>query len=481
MAPLLANSVSKGSPAYDKLRRSFFNERVPDVHPTEIVSPKTTGEVVTAVESARQRGLKIGVRSGGHLFFCNSLLENGLLIDTSNLNQNIKYDAATEIATVSPGHRVEAVINYLRRINRFFPAGHSRSVALGGFLLAGGQGWFVRGWGYTADRWVAQIEVVTSDGKVVIANKSQNAELFWAAPGSGQGFFGVVTRIWIRTIPARKLYDMTIIIDSTEIFKKLLKYVIETSKKVPKYGVDLFFSTFYADKDDPNGGHESKAKRVFFLINEMMFADSIEEARVLGSPWDALPDEFKKYTVATIPLAERTWEELWAAQESFQPQGNGERWNVDSILVDPNASDDDVIDAVTPALFNLPTRHSSGTFCPIDYYPDERNHALSLPQKTYVSTMLCWKDAKYDAAMDKWLLDAYTKADRVSSGVYVADFNVKHRKPKVMTDSALSKWLQIREKWDPSETFIGHRGFASTLDPSYEHRNSSTNPRSKLS
>ncbi|KAJ6085353.1 hypothetical protein N7499_004982 [Penicillium canescens] len=464
MAPLLANSVSKGSPAYDKLRRSFFNERVPDVHPTEIVSPKTTGEVVTAVESARQRGLKIGVRSGGHLFFCNSLLENGLLIDTSNLNQNIQYDAATEIATVSPGHRVEAVINYLRRINRFFPAGHSRSVALGGFLLAGGQGWFVRGWGYTADRWVAQIEVVTSDGKVVIANKSQNAELFWAAPGSGQGFFGVVTRIWIRTIPARKLYDMTIIIDSTEIFKKLLKYVIETSKKVPKYGVDLFFSTFYADKDDPNGGHESKAK-----------------PRVLGSPWDALPDEFKKHTVATIPLAERTWEELWAAQESFQPQGNGERWNVDSILVDPNASDDDVIDAVTPALFNLPTRHSSGTFCPIDYYPDERNHALSLPQKTYVSTMLCWKDAKYDAAMDKWLLDAYTKADRVSSGVYVADFNVKHRKPKVMTDSALSKWLQIREKWDPSETFIGHRGFASTLDPSYEHRNSSTNPRSKLS
>lgn len=69
--------------------------------------------------------------------------------------------------------------------------------------------------------------------------------------------------------------------------------------------------------------------------------------------------------------------------------------------------------------------------CPMDYYPDEADQALSLAQKAYVSTMCCWKDPKHDAAVDKWLLDAYTKADQVSCGVYVADFNVKHRKPKV--------------------------------------------------
>lgn len=44
--------------------------------------------------------------------------------------------------------------------------------------------------------------------------------------------------------------------------------------------------------------------------------------------------------------------------------------------------------------------------------------------------MCCWKDPKLDSAVDKWLLDAYTKADKASCGVYVADFNVKHRKPK---------------------------------------------------
>ncbi|EWZ52442.1 uncharacterized protein FOBCDRAFT_266441 [Fusarium oxysporum Fo47] len=460
----LPKILSQDSEAYDQARRKFFNGRVPDIHPTEIAIPSTTAEVVTAVKRARENDWKIGVRSGGHLFFCNALLEGGLLIDTRNLNKDIEYDPATNIASVSPGHRVEDVTTFLEARGRFFPSGHSRSVAVGGFLLAGGQGCFMRGWGYTAPTWVTQLEVVTSEGETVIANKTQNSDLFWAAPGSGQGFFGVVTRIWVKTIPTRKLFDKTVIVDSTDIFKPLLKWTLEISRKVPKYGVDLFYCTFFADKDDPNGGHESAARRVFFAINLTIFADSLDEAAVLTSPLETFPEDFKKYIVTTVPLVERTWDELWGLQESFQPQGNGERWNVDSILVDPKASDDELIEAITPALYDLPSRLSSGTLCPMDYYPNEADQALSLAQKAYVSTMCCWKDPKHDAAVDKWLLDAYTKADQVSCGVYVADFNVKHRKPKVMTDSALKKWLEIRNRWDPSETFIGHRGFTSVLD-----------------
>lgn len=367
------NTLTRESEGYDQLRRRFFNERVPDIHPAEIASPTTTAEVVAAVKRAREHGWKIGVRSGGHLFFCNALLEGGLLIDTRNLNKDIEYDAATKIATVSPGHTVEALTKYLGSAGRFFPAGHSRTVAVGGFLLAGGQGCFQRGWGYTADSWVTQLEVVTSDGEVVIANKTQNADLFWAAPGSGQGYFGVVTRIWIKTIPDRKLFDTTIIVDSTDIFKPLLKWVLATSRKVPKYGVDLFYCTFYADKDDPNGGHESASKRVFFAINETIFADSFDEAKVLASPWDVIPNEFKSYIITTVPLVERTWEELWGFQESFQAQGDGERWNVDSILVEPKVTDGEV-----SHLSLLPTVWLNFTNCPSSSRPSPRLYTTCL-------------------------------------------------------------------------------------------------------
>lgn len=80
---------------------------------------------------------------------------------------------------------------------------------------------------------------------------------------------------------------------------------------------------------------------------------------------------------------------------------------------------------------DLPSRLSSAVFVPMDYYPDEKDQALSLPQKSYVCSMLCWKDPDRDAFMDKWLLDAYKKAEKVSCGMYVADFNPKHRITKV--------------------------------------------------
>lgn len=84
-------------------------------------------------------------------------------------------------------------------------------------------------------------------------------------------------------------------------------------------------------------------------------------------------------------------------------------------------------------MFDLPSRKSQATYVPIDYYPDEADQALSLPQTSYVSTMLCWKDPKRDAFMDDWLLKTYEKADKVSSGVYIADFNQKHRMTKVLS------------------------------------------------
>ncbi|EXA30311.1 hypothetical protein FOVG_18308 [Fusarium oxysporum f. sp. pisi HDV247] len=180
---------------YEQLRRRGFNGRVPDVRPAEIVSPNTTADVLCAVNRSRTRGWKIGVRSGGHLFFNSSLLENGMLIDTRNLNKTIEYDPATKVAAISPGHTVEDVSRFLGPLGRFFPSGHSRSVGVGGFLLAGGQGLFVRGWGYTAASWIEKLEIVTTEGEVVIASKTENPDLFWAVPGSGLGFFGVITRI----------------------------------------------------------------------------------------------------------------------------------------------------------------------------------------------------------------------------------------------------------------------------------------------
>lgn len=456
----ISSGLTPASEGYDAARRRFFNSRVPDVSPAEIHLPTTTGEVAAIMKDAKARNLKVGVRSGGHLFFCSSLVEGGLLIDTSKLNKDVEYDAKTRIASFSPGHTVQELATQFEAVKRFFPWGHNRNVGVGGFLLAGGQGCFGRGWGYTSDSWITQLEVVTASGEVVLCSKTENADLFWAAPGSGRGYFGVITRVWGRTIPAKNLYDTTIIVDSTDIFKPLLKWVLETSDKVPKYGVDLFFLTFRSDMDEPGDGDLSDPKRIMFVINETVYADSLEEAKVLASPWDKLPDEFAKFQVQRIPMLERKWEDLWRLQDKFQPQGQGERWNVDSIMTDPKVSYDDLIEAITPAMYELPSRLTTGTICPLDYYPDEADQALSLPQKCYISSMTCWRDEARDAANDEWLRRVFQKANKASCGIYVADLDAKRRWAPIMTESAFQKWTQIRNRWDPEETFIGHRDFA---------------------
>lgn len=80
---------------------------------------------------------------------------------------------------------------------------------------------------------------------------------------------------------------------------------------------------------------------------------------------------------------------------------------------------------------DLPTRKSVGTICIMDYYPDEADQALSLPQHHYVSTMLHWKESTQDEAMKQWMLQAYYPLDEISVGQYVADFDADQRIRKV--------------------------------------------------
>ncbi|OCL12642.1 FAD-binding domain-containing protein [Glonium stellatum] len=454
---------SSESREFERLRTRYFNGRVPPTTPAIICCPKSTAEVVAEILVANNRGTKAGVRSGGHLFPCTSLVQDGLLIDTCELNRTIEYNPKTRVVSFGPAVTVKELAHYLTGISRFFPFGHSPSVGAAGFLLAGGQGWFLRGWGCTSDTWITQLEIVTASGKTIIANKEQNSDIFWAAPGSGQGFFAVVTRIWARTIPAKSIFDTTIVLDTTGIFKPLLKYILRKCDELPKYGVDVAISTCYADRDAKGTHDDSNDNRVLINVNCTAYADSAEEANVLLKPLDSISESYKNCMLVRVPTEKRTWADLWKIQDDFAPSGGGERWQCDSILNDPQVPLDQLVDAITPALQDLPSRLTVGFICVADYYPDERDQALSLPQKYYISTMSCWRDPRRDQVMRKWMLDTYSRAGEVSCGQYAADFDATQRMSKIMTDSALTRWLEVREKWDPEEMFVGHRGFSDIL------------------
>ena len=120
---------------------------------------------------------------------------------------------------------------FLEERGRFFPGGHCPTVGIGGFLLQGGQGWNCRGWGWAAEH-VEAIDVVTAAGELVRASETENADLFWAARGSGPGFFGVVTRFHLRTMPRPAYVAQTVQAYDLDDFDEVMTWLHETHASV---------------------------------------------------------------------------------------------------------------------------------------------------------------------------------------------------------------------------------------------------------
>ncbi|KAH7000698.1 hypothetical protein EDB80DRAFT_753848 [Ilyonectria destructans] len=401
-------SVARESKHYATLRSRFFNARLPQQYPAVIVLPLTTNDVVDAMQKAVQRGQSIGVRSGGHLFPACSLINDGLLIDTKNLNKSFEYDVGTKIMSFGPGLLSREMSEELDKINRFFPFGHSPTVGIGGFLLCGGQGWFMRGWGCTSDTWIVKIEV--------------------AARGSGQGFFGVMTRIWGRTMPTRELFESTLVFQAASSWEKIAKWVFDTNDKTPRYGI--------ADAS------------LLVVVSNIAYADSKDEAITMLRGYTEIPGELRELLVTDVPIHTTTWTQLFADQDALNPTGNGERWQCDSIFNNPSLDRDELLKVIKPSQCELPSRRSIGCIYIAEYYPDAADSALSLPQQYYISTMACWSNPDWDTPMRQWMYNQYSRVSEAG----------------VMSDENLVKWMKIRRKYDPKEIFPGFRGFSSILE-----------------
>ncbi|GLY75434.1 FAD-binding oxidoreductase [Actinoallomurus iriomotensis] len=192
--------VERGDPDYEKARASMAaNECAPSRRPDVIVQAACAEEVREAVALARAHRMKVTVRAGEHGWGGAPLRDGGMLIDLSRL-RGCGVENGT--ATVQPGVSCQDLTRALADRDRAFPVAHRGSVALSGFVLAGGIGWNSRAWG-PACASVEAIEAVTATGEIVHCDDHENSGLLWAARGGGPGFFAAVTsfRLRLRHLP----------------------------------------------------------------------------------------------------------------------------------------------------------------------------------------------------------------------------------------------------------------------------------------
>lgn len=192
--------TSRGDAGFERVRRGLSASRViPDDRPACVVSARSVAEVVDALTYAASHGRQVSIRSGGHSLSFASLREGMLALDVSSLDA-VRIDAAAGTAVVGPGVTSLQMAEALRGSGWAFPVGHKTEVALGGFLLAGGNGWNQGEWG-SATGSVTAADVVLADRRILRLSRDSDPLAFAALRGAGLAFPGVVTAFHLRLWP----------------------------------------------------------------------------------------------------------------------------------------------------------------------------------------------------------------------------------------------------------------------------------------
>jgi len=200
-AGLSGTVIRRGDASYDQARR-VWNGMV-DRSPEIIVRCATTADVVAAVSFARDKGLVLAVRGGGHNAAGLGVCDDGLVIDLSPMRA-VKVDTAQRIAYVQGGALWRDLDAATHPHGLATTGGLISTTGVGGLTLGGGLGWLMRKHGLACDN-VLAVEIVTADGQVRRASATENPDLFWAVRGGG-GNFGVVTSFEFRLHPVSTLY-----------------------------------------------------------------------------------------------------------------------------------------------------------------------------------------------------------------------------------------------------------------------------------
>jgi FAD/FMN-containing dehydrogenase len=203
-------AIAPGDAGYDAARTLFYGGF--DRRPALIVRAANAADVARVVRFAREAGMELAVRGGGHSLAGHSIVEGGIVLDLRDMKA-LAIDPERRTAWAEAGLTTG---EYTQAANAYGLAtgfGDTASVGIGGITLGGGVGYLVRKYGLTIDNLLAA-DVVTADGELRRVDAETHPDLFWAIRGGG-GNFGVVTRFQFRLHPVDRIVGGMLLLPAT--------------------------------------------------------------------------------------------------------------------------------------------------------------------------------------------------------------------------------------------------------------------------
>ena len=428
-AGLGATIIRKGDADYDSARR-VWNGMI-DRSPAIIVRPTSTVEVVAAVKLARDNGLVLAVRGGGHNAAGLAMCDDGVVIDLSAM-RGVRVDAANRIAFVQGGALWRDLDAATHPHGLATTGGLISSTGVGGLTLGGGLGWMMRQHGLACDNVIAA-EIVTADGQVRRASATENPDLFWAIRGGG-GNFGVVTTFEFKLHPMKTLYAGMLVFPGPRAPEVLRRYR-DLAMDAPD---ELTLFTGLMTSPD---GHPINA--VFAAYNGPT------------SKGEAAIKPFRDMGPVADMVSEMPYPALQSMLDDGFPHGLNVYWRSDFLNGLPDAALDMLVDrfnAITSPLSALLIEQFGGAVARV---PADETAFAQRDALFNLAIISRWADAATAQTHIDWAKESSEAARPFASGgVYVNYLGVEGAdRVKAAYGSKYDKLVAVKTKYDPSNLF----------------------------
>jgi FAD/FMN-containing dehydrogenase len=363
-------------------------------------------------------------------------------------------DAAARTAAAQPAIRNVDLVAALSEHGLAFPSGHCPTVAIGGYLLAGGQGWNQGTWGPACQN-VLAIDLVNADGEVITADARQHPDLLWAARGGGPGFPGVILRYHLRLFPAPAVVAQSLYVYPLELVEAVTPWLAQT---VPTLSPSVEQLLLMSPLPPAVAARVGGPPRRYLTFWSIAFADSLDATAAALAPLDTAPvlDQALVRQVNT-PV---TWDGLFAIEAAAFPEGD--RYAAEVLWSDADPTG--VVSGLRNRLAQAPSPKTmilAAVTGPPTVDPAAREFAYSLAAPLYLACYSIWERPADDDADLRWQRETVQSLAPVTHGYYMGETDLLASPTRAADSLAPGVWdrLQaIRRQYDPQGLFWAHIG-----------------------
>lgn len=429
-------------PAYDETRK-IWNAMI-DRRPGLIARCTGTVDVVQAVRFARQHGLLVSVRGGGHHIAGLAVCDGDLMIDLS-LMRGVWVDPATPAARAQAGCTLGDVDRETQLHGLAAVLGFVSATGIAGLTVGGGFGYLTRRHGWTCDTLLA-MEVVTADAQVLRVSADENAELFWALRGGGSNF-GIVTSFEYRLFPVGPEITGGAIAWRGEDARQVLAMYRDFSARAPRELTSVAVLRIAPPAPWLPKEIHGKAIAAVFVCH----SGKPEDAEALLAPLRQFG-----HPVADI-VTQRPYTQMQSLLDATQPKGRRYYWKSHYLA------------GVAPALMDLAVEHAGRIASPhsaillfqiqgaLGDLPAGHSPVGNRDAAYVLNIAGSWEQPQDDAVNMQWARDCFEATRACSTGgVYVNFLTAEEGSERIEAAYGkvnLARLAALKRKYDPDNFF----------------------------